>query len=93
MKQTQRSRGPERYGVICICRGINFNILWKGESKESVICTTIPKLSHGANYFECNKPVVGSFLNITLARGPRREFVLCEVEVFQTKIGEYVLLS
>ena len=67
--------------------------LGKDDSKETEICTTIRKQSHEANYFECNKPVVGSFLNITLTRGPRRQFVLCEVEVFQTKIGEYVLPS
>ncbi|XP_078374598.1 uncharacterized protein LOC144658130 isoform X2 [Oculina patagonica] len=62
-------------------------VVGKGNTKN--ICTTIPKYSRKkdrGNYFECKKTVVGSFLNITLKRGPQRQISLCEVEVFQTKI-------
>ena len=58
--------------------------------KETDHCITIDEYYHKANYFECKKSVVGSFLNITWAQGLRRQFALCEVEVFQTKISEYV---
>ena len=71
----------------------SFHFVGKDNMKETDLCTTIPQYEHKANYFECKKTVVGSFLNITRAREPRVQFTLCEVEVFQTKISEYVLPS
>ena len=73
--------------------GNDFDFLGKDHRKETVLCTTIRNQSYEANYLECKEPVVGSFLNITLARRPRSLLKLCEVEVFQTKIGEYTLTS
>ena len=73
--------------------GNDFDFLGKDDRKETVLCTTIRNQSYEANYLECKEPVVGSFLNITLARRPQSRLKLCEVEVFQTKIGEYTLTS
>ena len=72
---------------------VHFFFLGKDDRKETDLCTTLPKYSQGANYFECEKPVVGSFLKITWVRGQQSQLQLCEVEVFQTKIGEHVLSS
>lgn len=79
-----------RYNIIV---RINFIFLGKDDSNETDICTTPPRSPHHANYFECKKPILGSFLQIRSAYGPQRELSLCEVEVFQSKIGEYVLPS
>ena len=63
------------------------------DDKEKELCTTIPEYPLGdvyvGNYFECKKPVFGSFLSITLKQGTPRHISLCEVEVFQTKISKF----
>ncbi|RMX59041.1 hypothetical protein pdam_00009968, partial [Pocillopora damicornis] len=60
---------------------VNFEIT--GYSGKKEICTTIPKYKESANYFECQKPVIGNRLDVDLKS--RRTFEICEVEVFQTK--------
>ena len=73
--------------------GINFIFLGKDEGKDTDLCITIPKYSHEADYFECKETIKGNFLRITWVRGQQSQLSLCEVEVFQTKIGKHVLPS
>ena len=51
---------------------VNFEIT--GYSGKKEICTTIPKYKESANYFECQKPVIGNRLDIDLKS--RRTFVM-----------------
>ena len=75
--------------VLLSTMAVNFEIT--GYSGKKEICTTIPKYKESANYFECQKPVIGNRLDVDLKS--RRTFEICEVEVFQTKTGKNAQFS